>query len=325
MNDIFKYKDKAVVLYKKYEPIVNGVLKFLLAILILSYINSSMGYAQPLTKLPIVLGISLICGFVPISIMVLLMALVVIVHLIKLNIILAAFAAIVFILFYLFYLKFAPDQGVLILIYPVLARWNLQYMLPMIAAMVFNPFAAIPLGFAVITMKLLIYIQEASAGTTTKLTTEGLISSYQYVVDHLLGDKEMMTYIVVFALVVIATYAIARLSFDYAWYVGIGVGVGIMIVGLIFQSAAYGVHVNIVMVIIGSLLGGIIAAGIQYLGHAVDYGSKEMLQFEDDDYYYKMMIITTMLKLSLRLVSVGMPVMQQQLFIHGAKRIKKNR
>ena len=41
-----------------------------------------------------------------------------------------------------------------------------------------------------------------------------------------------------------------------------------------------------VLVIAGSVIGGLIAALAQFMGCTLDYAQKEYLQFEDDDYYY---------------------------------------
>mgnify|MGYP006969176136 CR=1 FL=1 len=47
-------------------------------------------------------------------------------------------------------MKFAPDQGILIILYPVLAQFNLHYMVPLVGAMAFNPLAAVPVAFGVV-------------------------------------------------------------------------------------------------------------------------------------------------------------------------------
>ena len=39
-------------------------------------------------------------------------------------------------------------------------------------------------------------------------------------------------------------------------------------------------------IVTGSVIGGLIAAFIQFTGCTLDYGRREYLQFEDDDYYY---------------------------------------
>ena len=84
------------------------------------------------------LFLSVICAVVPVAIFVLIFALVVLLHLFKLSMVLSAVALVVFLLFYFIYLKFAPDQGILIVLYPVLAQFNLHYMIPLVGAMAFN-------------------------------------------------------------------------------------------------------------------------------------------------------------------------------------------
>ena len=57
------------------------------------------------------------------------------------------------------------------------------------------------------------------------------------------------------------------------------------VIGLAMQAS--GIEgMSVVMVIIGSVIGGLLAAAAQFMGCTLDYARKESLQFEDDDYYY---------------------------------------
>ena len=215
----------------------------------------------------------------------LIFALVVLLHLFKLSMMLSAVALVVFLLFYFIYLKFAPDQGILIVLYPVLAQFNLHYMIPLVGAMAFNPFAALPIAFGVIFMKVIGYLQEAASLGDPGTDVKEIMTSYQYIFDKLFADKEMVAYIAVFTLVILIVYGISRLAVDYSWYIAIGVGTLVNVIGLAIQAS--GIEgMSVVMVVIGSVIGGLLAAVIQFMGCTLDYARKESLQFEDDDYYY---------------------------------------
>lgn len=285
MTGLLVLKEKIVGFYKNFEYPILMIGKFILAILAFNYVNGELGYFEALTGMVPVLFLSLICAIVPVSIFVLIFALVVLLHLFKLSMVLAAVALVVFLLFYFIYLKFAPDQGILIVLYPVLAQFNLHYMIPLVGAMAFNPFAAIPIAFGVIFMKIIGYLQEAASLGDPGTDVQEIMTSYQYVFDKLLADKEMVAYIIVFTLVILIVYGISRLPVDYSWYIAIGVGTLVNVIGLAMQSS--GVEgMSVAMVVIGSVIGGLLAALVQFMGCTLDYARKESLQFEDDDYYY---------------------------------------
>lgn len=285
MTSLLVLKEKVVGFYKNFEYPVQMIGKFILAILAFNYINNDLGYFEALTGTVPMLFLSVICAVVPVSIFVLILALVVLLHLFKLSMVLSAVALVVFLLFYFIYLKFAPDQGILIVLYPVLAQFNLHYMIPLVGAMAFNPFAALPIAFGVIFMKVVGYLQEAASLGDPGTDVKEIMTSYQYIFDKLLADKEMVAYIIVFTLVILIVYGILRLAIDYSWYIAIGVGTLVNVIGLAMQSS--GIEgMSVAMVVVGSVIGGLLAAIAQFMGCTLDYARKESLQFEDDDYYY---------------------------------------
>ena len=285
MTGLLALKEKLVGFYKNYETIVKIIFKFILAFFAFTYVNTELGFLESLTGMVPTLFLSGICAIVPMAVFVLLFALVIVLHLYKLSAIMALGALVVFVLFYFIYLKFAPDQGLMIILFPVLAQFNLHYMVPMIGAMAFNPFAAVPVAFGVVFTKVLEYLKEAAALGDPGTDVQSVLASYQYVFDKLIADQTMIAYVAVFTVVIIMVYAISRLSVNYAWYMAIAVGTIINVAGLaVMTSGAEGV--SIAMVVVGSVIGGLIAALIQFTGCTLDYGRREYLQFEDDDYYY---------------------------------------
>ena len=285
MTGLLVLKEKIVGFYKNYELLVKIVFKFILAYFAFTFVNTELGYMEALTGTTPTLFLSAVCAIVPVSVFVLLFALVVVLHLYKLSAVLSVIALIVFLLFYFIYLKFAPSQGILIILYPVLAQFNLHYMVPLIGAMAFNPFAAVPVAFGVVFVKVLEYLKEAASLGDPGMDVQGIMTTYQYIFDKLIADKEMIVYIIVFTIAIVVAYAISCLSINYAWYIAIAAGTIVNVAGLaVMSSGIEGVSIG--MVVVGSLLGGVLAALAQFVGCTLDYAHKEYLQFEDDDYYY---------------------------------------
>ena len=84
MTSLLEIKEKIVGFYKNFEYPVQIIGKFILAMLAFSYINNELGYFEALTGTIPMLFLSVICAVVPISVFVLICALVVLLHLFKL-------------------------------------------------------------------------------------------------------------------------------------------------------------------------------------------------------------------------------------------------
>lgn len=295
MTQFYIYKDKVMKFYKNYEAYFEIAFKFVIAFLVFGYINKSLGDFQMLNNIGVKLVLSLLSAIVPSSIFVLLASVAILMHLYKLSLIMMVFALVAFIIFYFLYLKFAPEHGVLMLVIPVLAPLNLHYMIPLIAGLFFTPFTAVPIGISFVMVKFVHYIKEAVPMLGEKLDVEEIVASLQYVIDHVLADKEMLLFAIAFILTIAVTYFISRLPFDYSWYIGIALGAVCCIVVMFMGSGMMSVDISGAGVIFGTLISALIVAVVQFMRCALDYRRKEVVQFEDDDYFYYVKAVPKMI------------------------------
>lgn len=287
MNDFYAIKEKVTAIYKEYESYFQVAFKFLVAFFVFGFVNSKLGYYEVLSNFGIQVVLSLISAIIPSSVFVLLVAIVTLLHLYKLSLVMMILAFVVFVVFYFIYLKFAPRHGVLMMVIPVLMPLNLHFIVPLIAGLFFTPFTIIPVASSFILVKIVECIVEAAPMVDSgKLDVVAIVEAYQYVIDHVLENKEMLLYGIVFAMMILLTYVISRFSFDYVWYVAIGVGAVAGIVGLLIGAGMIGADISAVGTIFGGIISGLFVALIQFLHCTVDYSRKEFVQFEDDDYYY---------------------------------------
>ncbi len=287
MTNFFIIKEKVTKFYKDFESYFQIAFKFLVAFFVFGLINEKLGYFEILNNFGIRVVLSLISAIVPSSVFVLLVAIVSLLHLYKLSLVMMILAFVVFVVFYFLYLKFAPKHGILMMVIPVLMPLNLHFIVPLIAGLFFSPFTIVPVASSFILMKIIQFIIEAAPMVDGgKLDVVAIVEAYQYVIDNVIENKEMLLFGAVFALMIVLTYVVSRFPFDYAWYVGIGVGTVAGIVGLLVGGGIFDVEVSAVGVIFGGLISGLIVAIIQFLHCSVDYSRKEFVQFEDDDYFY---------------------------------------
>ena len=102
----------------------------------------------------------------------------------------------------------------------------------------------------------------------------------------MLQDKAMLLTIVVFILVIVATYVIYRQSFKYSWFIAIITGAILNIILLLVGGIVLEADINILVIFLGTIGGAILAVVAQFFKGVLDYSRTETVQYEDDDYYY---------------------------------------
>ena len=109
---------------------------------------------------------------------------------------------------------------------------------------------------------------------------------YLQMLNGVLLDKTLILYLLAFSISLLVVWCVRRLSMDYAWDAGILAGILTMLFVFFLGNFWYGVGVNIVPLLLGLVLAGLLAELYRFLIFSVDYTRTEYSQFEDDDYYY---------------------------------------
>ena len=113
-----------------------------------------------------------------------------------------------------------------------------------------------------------------------------MLESYKYIFQHLIDNKDLLLTIVVFAVVLIITHVIYRLSVEYSWYAAIIVGGLFEIILFLIGNVVLNASISIGEILLGSICAVIIAVVVQFFKTVVDYSRVENTQFEDEEYYY---------------------------------------
>lgn len=288
MKELFVMRDKANHVIREYETWFLIIAKFIGMMFVFTYVNSELGYFAALNSMAVNVLLSLICSIIPGSFSVFIVAAVIMAHMVKLSVLLSILVLVVMVILYLLFLQFAPGQSAVLLAVPVLMQYNMHFMIPVLAGMFFSPYAAVPAVIGLFMVKFMGYTCEASAMTGTGLSfnLDGMISALNSIFSQVTGDREVWLYAIISAVTMTVIYVISQFSFDYTWYVAIAAGGVAEIIATFLCAAALGVDVNIAAVIIGTVIGVLLAAVLQFMKCVVDYSRKEYVQFEDDDYYY---------------------------------------
>ncbi len=272
-------------LYQKYEIYINTVVKFLIAMVVFRIINTSIGYDHRLTQITVVLLLSLLCAFTPSAILVLLAALISIGHVYYLSKILSVIIILIILIMYCLFIRFTPRLGYVLIAVPILYFLKIPYIIPLLLGLFATPLAIVPTACGVILYFLFGVIKEA-ATMQINVSVEDTLQIYTYVVDSLVNNKQMLMAIIIFSLIIIVTYFIRRLKFDYARESAVAAGTITCILGFLFSDLKLDVSEQIGVMILGTVACAILAVIIQFFHLTLDYTGVEHVQFEDEDYYY---------------------------------------
>ena len=132
------------------------------------------------------------------------------------------------------------------------------------------------------------------AGSGITLGEEETLAKIRLLIDGIAGNKGMLVIVAAFAVTVLVVYFIRRLSVDYAWTIAAVAGAMTNVVILLIGDLVYNINISVAGALLGSLLAILVAKVIEFFRFCVDYGRKEVVQFEDDEYYYYVKAIPKM-------------------------------
>lgn len=285
IKGMLEVREMILKTYQKTRIVINPLVKFILSLIVFSYINNNIGFDPRFSKTIIELGLSAICAFTPGGVLVFFAMLLTLLHILSVNIFMAILLFMLFAVLYGLLLRFSPKEVAVAVAIPVLAKYNLHYCVPILMGSISTPVSILPTTAGVIVYSIMGVVKEASE-RKVNLDIDDVIQLYTDVFDAILDNKAMIVMAAVFAAVIAFVWVIREFSLDYAFEISIGAGVVVNILGFLIADLKYDTTVKIGTLIFMSLISGIIAMLCDYMKRILDYTAIEKVQFEDDDYYY---------------------------------------
>lgn len=299
MMTLLTFRDNVKAYYSRYDYILTPIFKFLFSMLVFVSLNKQTGYWPLLSNIFVVIGLSLVCAFLPVEFLTGIAGIVFVLQCFKVSIDVMLVGLALGLIFYCGFMRFSPKSSILVFLVPIFAICHMTYCIPVLCGFLAGPVAIIPALFGV-----LLYNYEVNLNGLSNILTnatagdaaasDSAITGYQYMLNALLTDKQMLLTFIVFACVILITYVIYRASFAYSWIVAFCVGAFLNVLLFLVGGLMMGVEVKIGSVLLGSLVGVLLAVIIQFWKGIVDYQRTELLQYEDDDYYYYVKAIPKM-------------------------------
>jgi hypothetical protein len=257
----------------------------LLALVSLSLINSRLGYMETICRLTVVLIVALMCSFMPTNFIVVVSALFVLLHLYSFSLECAVVAGVGFLLIFLLYLRFSPKDTLVVLILPLCFLMKIPYAVPIAMGLIGTPASAVTVACGVVAYYMIHGITQ-NVALIAAMTDEETSARFKFIIDTLIGNKEMIVMIAAFGITVVLVYFIRRLSTDHAWTIAIAAGAVVDTMILFVGALMFDIDLSLVSVIVGMFVSVLLVIVLRFFVFNVDYSRTEKVQFEDDEYYY---------------------------------------
>lgn len=285
MSTILVWKKQLQNFYAKFSVYVMIGLKLTAGLFVFGMINNGIGFSEQLTSIVCTIGLSVICAFLPMIVMVMAASVLVLVHLLELSLAVTAVTAIYFLLMYIFYFRFAPGTSWLVLIMAVAIGLKIPFVAAVAIGLLGTPVYIIPAVFGTI-----VYYTLRLLGTSSSVFKaegmEEMIESAVAFMKQSMANREMWVMLAAVVLCILIVYGIRKCSVDYAWKIASGAGTVVAVLICTLGNLVLDVHISVVMIAVSSVLAIITGLVLELLFLSVDYTRTEFLEFEDDEYHY---------------------------------------
>lgn len=285
LTGLLEFKEKLKAFYAKGGIYIRYVCNFVLAFLSMFAMSRKIGGNGIISNPLICIALSIVCAFLPVNITVVIVTIYMIINLFTLSLELAMIALGVMVVIYLLYFRFAPKTGFIMILTPILFFLKLPYVVPVVAALTVGMMGIVPAVSGVFIYYIITFAANYSTAIST-LDVNNALQNINFIFNNILTNKELVTIVVSFAVVITMIYFIKRLSVNYSAIIAVIAGCVTDALIQIIAFAVLSVNFSIIGMIAGHIAAIIVGLVINFFIMSVDYTATEYVQFEDDDYYY---------------------------------------
>lgn len=271
--------------YGRYELYIRPAVRFVLSIVTFLLINGNIGYMARLKNPAVAIGLALLCTFLPINATVVLAALLVLAHLSALALEVCIVALLLFLVMFFLYFKFAPKDGYIALLTPVLGKLGMAEIMPTAVGLTKHPYSILSMACGLIIYYFLkgVKVNEGRLGAVDEKTE---VSKFTMALQQIVQNKELLLALIAFMAAALIIYLIRRKPAAHSWTTAVAVGNAVNFVILLIGSFWTGNMAGILWIFIGTAAAVLVGLAMELFLFHVDYARVEQVQFEDDEYYY---------------------------------------
>jgi len=285
MKWLLRTRDVLNSFYAKYDKYLDGLGRFVFALLAYITIIFNTGYNVTISNPFLAVVLALISAFLPLSATSIFSAVLITLEFSSVCVEVAAIALVFFVLILLLYFVFRAQSSYLMILSLVLCLWSASpVLLPM--ALLIEPIDVLVLAFGIILYGIMIVVKKdasALSKATGSLTTGGRVN---LLLNDLLTNNKLLLILLVACFCLLVITFIKRRKMNYADRIAIIIGDVLYVIGLFVGGVLLEVSTDIVLLIVMIAIN----IGISYIiinfYRRMDFKRSEFVQFEDEDYYY---------------------------------------
>ena len=288
MTKILEIKDKVFRFYGEYETFIYPVIKFIMALTAFLMISMNIGFMEQITSPTYAIVLALLCALLPVNAIIWIGSVLILLNMYTLSLEVAIVTLCVFAVIYLIYFRFAPEDGIALILTPIMFRFNVPYIMPVGIGLFRGAYSVVAGVCGTIFYYFIDGIKQNSS-TFVELANDkeaDVTAKFNVTIGQIFNKPEMYLVIVIFIVSTLCVYFIRRIKADHAWTLAIVTGILVQVIGLFVGYIAMGISGKEIGLIVGNIVSLLIALGLEFLFMNLDYARTERVQFEDDDYYY---------------------------------------
>ncbi len=305
MDQILLIRENTIFFYRRYETFINYILRFFAGLIILNIINSIGCYNEMFASLyegpmafPFLMLMSVLFMILPPTIANAMLAINMVLQ-ISVSLEVSVFAFLMFILVLVFYSRLAPKKSFLIVAMILGFYFRIPYAVVLFAGLYCGLTSIIPITIGTYIWGLVPLfsnlVSQATAFSLDKIdimeTFNGFLETYKLIFEGLAKSFDALFTAFIFAMIIIAVYAVSRLAIDFSKEVAVGIGALIGVLGFVIGSIIINLNYSILSVFAFSLLSVVLVEIIRFFDIVLDYSKAERVEFQDDDNYYYVKVI----------------------------------
>ncbi len=288
MMGLLVFKAKCKEIFEKHYKVLRAMLKILVSAGVFSVILYQLPFQEGLNyyAVPVVILLALFCGFIPDIAVMCVAALLVLAETAAVSMVcaFAIFAALA--VYFLLFGRYTRVQSYLVLLIPILWEINLSYAVPVIAALFLTPAMIPACGMGILLHYLLLGVREYHMISQNAVDTGNTMEGLQYMIDHVLNNREMIVYLCTFSVAYLLVFIIRKGRYNHASQIGIFVGIIACMAGILAGDIFWQVSADVNQLLTGLSITAVAAYVVQFFRMSLDYTGVRKLQFEDDEYFY---------------------------------------
>jgi len=304
MEQLINVRQHMIGFYKKFEVAINYIAKFFIGLFVFSRINAlgmfreefNVLFGNSGTQMSYVALMALLFTISPPSIA---MFLITVAIAIQLSAVLevAFFVFLLLVLLIVFYARLAPRESVLILAMVMGFYFRMPYAVVLIAGLYFGITSMIPVILGTAVWYFFPFFTNLAA-TVDVVTDFDLLELpitfmevFAQIFSQLTTDFNWIVLGFVFAMIVLATHLISRISINYNKDIAIGVGTIVGMICMTMVVLVIDIDMSVGGIFLSSIASALLVWIVKFFEGVQDYKRVERVAFDDDDNYYYVKIV----------------------------------